>query len=290
LPATGTGIVEVTHNDTPTPSLLAGWSNFEALDFANGPEPIYPFNESTATPGNTFRPTAYPSVAIDPSNPQFVYVVFSASSQPHIGSGDDQDIDLYIAQSIDGGQTFPVNRRLRITNAQLGDAVGTDQFMPSITIDQYGGVNLLYFRIGPTAPHASDAIPEPDVVVEYARIASFAVPLSQTIVVRHLTLPWRAVSALQDYLTIASSGCNIYACYPKAEGDGLSQNVYISRISACVADVDSDGVVDEQDIAAFTTAYLTAQAPADVDQDGVVSSGDIQTFVTGYSCGCGVPP
>ncbi len=154
---------------------------------------------------------------------------------------------------------------------------------------KYGGVNLLYFRIGPVAPPTTEALPEPDVVVEYVRIASFGVPLTQPVVVRHLTSPWRAVGALQDYLTIASSGCNIYACYPKAESDGMSQNVYISRISVCVADVDSDGVVDEQDITAFTNAYLTTQTAADVNQDGVVSPGDIQTFVTGYSCGCGVP-
>lgn len=103
-----------------------------------------------------------PTMAIDPSNPARVVVAFPARI-----ASDTENVDLFIAVSEDGGDTFqPVtgvgNTAVHIQDDWLripGEVLpswGSQEWQPSIAIDQAGGVDVLFSRS--VAPHT--ALPE----------------------------------------------------------------------------------------------------------------------------------
>lgn len=248
--------------------------------------PIYKFNQSDITGGNIVT-TNYPSIAIDRTNPQRVYIAFAGKAENTLSNG---NVDLFVALSTDGGASFLPQNVLRITDAQLYDPVfgpdleGTDQFMPAVTVDNFGGVNLVYFRL------TNGDIDGWMLDVCYARIASFSGSLTGPVATRRLRPPgWTPVgdpARLGDYISIDTSGCDVWVAYPRADTAG-HYNVYAQRISLCAADVDSDAAVTNSDAVAFLSAYSSQQTPADINRDGQVNIWDAQEFVTSFTCGCG---
>jgi hypothetical protein len=195
---------------------------------------------------------------------------------------------LYIAQSIDGGASFPVQKIVQLTDSQLGDPPASDQFMPAITVDKFGGVNLLYFR---RSVPAGDLALQYD--VNYARIANFTVPLSGTIQVRRLTPRFNPVpvtgGTLGHYLMMDHSGCEVWVAYPRADNVLGVCDVFVQHINISAADVTDDADVTPIDMAAFVNALSAGDPSADLNHDGILNAIDVQTFVTAYSCGCGTP-
>lgn len=55
----------------------------------------------------------------------------------------------------------------------------------------------------------------------------------------------------------------------------------------CLADLNSDGVVDLADLNAFVSMYVSQQPGADVDGNGIVDAGDASGFVQVFLGGCG---
>ena len=66
-----------------------------------------------------------------------------------------------------------------------------------------------------------------------------------------------------------------------------SAHVYdISCFLSCVADLNSDGVLDFFDISGFLTAFGSGDSAADFTGDGVFDFFDISAFLTAFSAGC----
>jgi len=56
--------------------------------------------------------------------------------------------------------------------------------------------------------------------------------------------------------------------------------------TGCPADLNGDGVVDNGDIGAFITLFLTQDPVADFNGDGIVDNGDIGAFIAAFLGGC----
>lgn len=180
----------------------------------------------------------------------------------------------------------------RITDAMLGDDPGVDQFFPVVTVDGFGGINLAYVRMDNVEAMVPpmrvmytrmpnwNTMPTPDVTL--ALTPSFPVP--------HLPSN-PTLQGIDEYISIASSGCLIYVSHFECEPEFnySTTNVYVTRISICIADVDDNGLVEIDDVAEFGSAYASHTTPADVNRDGVCNAGDIAAFLNAYSCGCGTP-
>lgn len=232
----------------------------------------------------------FPGIAVDPTNPLKVYVVFAGRSDP-----DTPNSDLYVAQSLDGGATFDPSNTLHITDAMVFDDLGTDQFMPWVAVDGYGGVNLLYYR-APTTESVN-----PILQARHARIVSFSAGSTTPLSVRPLSAQFFAVAPPQtlplpgagsiwmgDYQMNAAKGCIVWVCYVTTE-EG-TYNTYVRRLDVCMADIDSNGAVESADVLAFANAYEAASPAADVDGSGTVNAQDAARFMEAYNCGCGTPP
>jgi hypothetical protein len=92
-----------------------------------------------------------PCIAADPRDEQIVYMVFLGRTNSANGGA---NIDLFIARSDDGGANFsyddetvpqPGKRVLHLRDEDLGDPEQSLQFLPSIAVDAWGGVHVLYY-------------------------------------------------------------------------------------------------------------------------------------------------
>ncbi|MFT5424807.1 MAG: hypothetical protein ACI89L_002609 [Phycisphaerales bacterium] len=66
-------------------------------------------------------------------------------------------------------------------------------------------------------------------------------------------------------------------------GDG---NDVVLIYNDCPIDFTNDGVLDNGDIGAFVTLFLSGDMSADVNNDGVLDNGDINAFVAAFLAGC----
>ncbi len=86
-----------------------------------------------------FRENALPSVAFDPLSGH-IYAIIAGRS----GLGA-RNIDLWLTRSTDAGVTFEPPIPLPLDNGPYDPVDGPDQFMPSLRVDPWGGVNLHYY-------------------------------------------------------------------------------------------------------------------------------------------------
>lgn len=282
--------IEFCFNANPTGS-VSGWSNRIVLNQIPPPgipETIFGISDDSI-PGSFTAPN-YPSIAVDRTNPNVVYVAFVGSLDSNFG---DQNVDVYVAR-IDITPEQPTFQVARITDAMLGDPAGTDQFFPAVTADIYGGINLAYIRIDPTG----GAIPRPLMSIRYARLPTFtANPIVRVLTPDFYTPqdPFSSnpvVQRIGEYISIDSSSCLVYVSYFRTEPEDSENhltNVYVTRLSLCIADVNDSGEVDPVDAGAFASAYVNQSSQADVNQDGTCNATDISAFLNAYTCGCGTP-
>lgn len=290
---------EVMYRDNPatalwTPPPVAAPQNNGLNHSYNGgvPEQIL-FVDRNEIPG-AFPVPGYAGICADPrvGHEGDVWVVFAGRSNS-TGVG---NTDLYIAHGAPDGLgrlTFDSSQTLHLTDADLGVPAGTDQIMPWITVDAQGGINILYNEIlepelTPVAPVLAYA--------KYARIASWAVPLTIAPFLYNLSGPFVAVvppasvnGHLGDYQMIDSAGCYIYVAYLST--DVGTFNIYVRRIELpnCArprADIDANNVVDLQDAYLFNTAYASGSPTADVNRDQCVTIQDWTDFQASYICAC----
>jgi hypothetical protein len=205
------------------------------------------------------------------------------------------NVDIYIAKFTDGGETLLPANVLRLTDAMLGDPEGADQFMPAIAVDQWGGINILYYRT--TDP---DNTPSDQTYLRamYARIHSFS-GTSPSLTVKALSpssfrsvvppMPTEAPFAtVGDYQWICVSACSVYACYMSTLDFGLGverYSIYVQKVTLCAADADTDGSITPNDPIAFSTLYAACDPRADLNNDGCVDAYDFSLFLTAYTCG-----
>src|SRR5262249_26110665 len=108
----------------------------------------------------------FPLIAADPSNSSLVYMVFTGRADSETTT----NIDIFIAKSTDGGQSFagPTAEAngthvVRLTDTDLGDhqsgdSVGAVQFHPSIAVDQWGVIHVLYYVAWWVPPTCDDCV------------------------------------------------------------------------------------------------------------------------------------
>lgn len=92
----------------------------------------YPFS----SPYSTFRANSFPSIAVDPTNSNNVYIAYSADMG---GQGDADYGDIYFVRSTDGGQTWS-------TPKKINDDIGTNgQFHPWVSVTPSGVVCVAWY-------------------------------------------------------------------------------------------------------------------------------------------------
>ncbi len=230
-----------------------------------------------------------PSLSWDPTDSSRAWMISAGRTDDPQASP--TDIDLFISRSqiTNGVLSFPPDSRYRVTDAQLLIAgepnVESDEFMPSIGVDQRGGINIAFVRT--TTP---DGTPTADtrVTVRYARWLSAAdLAAGHTPFVQDLSTPFvpRPGNSGNDYIMLTTSGCYVYIAYA-ADPDG-DWNIYAHRvlIPCIISDVTADGVVNSDDVVAFGLAYPPALPQADVNHDGAVNAQDVVDFLNDYACG-----
>ncbi len=288
--------IEVCQNQKPELSEDGHWRDAWVLDreYGFGNTQIFPVESVSAFDG-PLAVGLHPSICRHPNEPRTVFVAFLGSATPYTFSpGDDQNTDIYIAKSTNGGVTFPQVQR--ITDAMLGDigpnglyGEGSDQFFPAITVDGYGGLNVAYLRM----PHGAYEYANPPIDVCYVRIPQFPVPTGTQLTTHRLTPTFLAIPTgslfprVGDYISIDSSGCLVYIAYPKVEPAFPDRsNVYVTRVDVCAADIDSTGIVDINDVAAFAGEFSQGTQRTDMNSDGTHNATDVECFLNAYTCGC----
>jgi hypothetical protein len=221
-----------------------------------------------------------PCVTIDPNDPENIYVVFAGESEDDPGN-----VDVFYAKGaldpISGALSFPPENVIRITDADLGEPEGADQFMPWGVVDGYHGLNILYYA----TTEAFSASPTVMLQARYIRRG----PVSADILSRGLAPAFDVTpnSFIGHYHMIAASHCMVYPCYmSKHEGE---TQIYVNRINVCVSDSDGDGLLRTQDATAFGSQYIMQDPRADLNRDGIINAMDVGLFQAGMTCGCGTP-
>lgn len=259
-------------------------------------------SQDADTPFWIDRNKCAPAIAVDRATDN-VYVAFYARSSPS-----QSNADIYISRSPNEGESFPSDTAnlVQLTDLMLtgvpGDGVGPDQVMPSIAIDDCGGVNLVFYD-NRHDPDRGDQNPYYDVY--FVRISNYGTG-NQSIQQFRLTprsfLPTQQGAFLGDYHHLASAPPTptvpMVPLYPTyITPDGLNRSCYMHRIQVvcggesllALSDVDRDGVVQEKDVHAFEEAYQLGDCAADLDGDDEVSEFDAQIFTEVYSAAADGP-
>jgi hypothetical protein len=230
-------------------------------------------------------------ITSDPVDSRKVYLIFTATA----ASTGVANADLFVAQSTDGGLTFPASQVLHLTDALLGVSQ-RQQVLSTVTVDSFGGVNIGYYNaiaVAATNP------PAWEYQFKYARIATFS---ASAPVVANRTFPgvgsfdlsWDglALGWMGDYTGSDSRDCDVYLGFmSRHEGGFLS--VYVAKVRACaeytLADVNTDSAVTAADAALFTEWFSQSDPRADLNQSSAVDTTDFVLFCDSYACGCNPP-
>jgi hypothetical protein len=240
----------------------------------------------TATVPGTFILQNFPAVAVDPNDRHIVYVVFCGACE----STSADKLDLIVAKSLNGGQSFLATNTLHLTQSWLEAPSNTDQTFPAIVVDKFGGVNILWYQVMPDETDFAQAWAR----VGWCRIANFSAPFTPP-KVKYLTPWWHTrrdaignTEYLGDYIGICSSGCFVFGGYMSCH-ENTWPNFYCTRLDLCTADVDTDGLVNSMDLMAFGNAYSAGSSTADLTEDQQVNGYDVLKFQEAYTCGCAAP-
>jgi hypothetical protein len=223
-----------------------------------------------------------PSAALDPNDPNTVYVAFCGGASPSA-----TDVDLFISKGTPDAQTGVLEfSTCRVTGPQLGESPSGryDLWLPSIAVDCFGGINLLYWRTA-----SADPTPTPVGSVKYARFESFSQISSgqhaSFSAVLSALVPQNTGAVFGDYHMLVSAGCGrLYAAWVTDQSG--SPQAYVNRITlgSCPnpGDFDNNGLVNLDDLNAFLSAFSVGSASADVNQDQCTNSLDAITFIDAW--------
>jgi hypothetical protein len=280
--------VAVTYSDMGGDPLVSGLRRWnQAYRFTSfGSAPVTPIYLSQGTLNNSVTAHGFPSVSIDPDSPGTVYIAFIGSV-----SSDGRTRDVYIARGTTDlvnpahPLSFSPTDTVRVTDTMLrpgGVSEGTtNEFMPSICIDNEGGINLLYCR------EQADVDGPNTIAVRYARWANWtSLAASQAAYVSSFTPNFPGfASGGNDYQMICLAGCKLYAAY--ASNENGKWDVYVRVIditdSCAGADIDGDGAVSTSDVSTFNVAFSAGDPLADRNRDGEVQTADAVQFLAAYS-------
>lgn len=253
----------------------------------------------------------FPQIAQDPSSPNKVYMAFGASAE-----SDPNNRDIFIAQSLNGGQNFSTtspdpagSQVLRLTDGDLGDDAGSVQFLPTITVDEWGGVHLMYYVGKYESSHWVYK-------VKMAHIPSFSTwprPSASTVDLTsywfnldHSSI-WRGFDQhpwIGDYMnSVDVRGCQIIAGFIAPPSSTTAPvAVYAAFVlnpnSICALDpecyVNCDGsttppIVNINDFICFAERFANGQTYANCDGSTgtpLLTVNDFVCFMSRYATGC----
>lgn len=303
--------VGVTYSDNPGDTNPVWAQNMPLNQFGTPPFllDIFPPGDNTAPMPGAIPVTTASSIATDPVNPNRVYVAFTGRV-----AVDGSNLDLFIARSDDFGTTFPSDRTVRITDGMVricasdcstpqnctGCPENTDEWLPAITVDKFGGINLMFFRTQAPDETPFDAVAD----VRYVRWASDAAltagpPSFRANLASTVGDPWWGVSegywinVRYGYHTLAASGCYVYAAYAAkvpvpCTPPGDYWRVFVRRIlvGPCIADLNRNGIVNGVDLGLFFDSYVAGDPAADMNADEFVDGVDVDEYIESYCEGC----
>ncbi len=305
---------EVAGPECAAPLPRATWSNNGTL-WLNSTNPTLAWNPDThsaqaiaGVPPSLSPPvdlpieaTNEPSLGVDPrpGNGNHLYMLFSATI-PNSGN-----VDLFIAHSADGGANFsgtsqPGLQVLHLRDQDLGEVLTSAQIMGALVVDQFGGVNFIYYTA--ETQWTDPANPVWRYRVNYGRIASFGTDPVPSIVhfpltnwfdlegVTGLYRPDSVLTFLGDYVTGDTRGCDVYFAFPARDGVG-GINIFVSKVrvsTTCTiaADIDQNGDINLADATLFLQCYCAGDPRADITQNGVIDGYDVVQFDQSFVCGC----
>jgi hypothetical protein len=225
-------------------------------------------------------------------NPSTVIVAFPG----RVTSGTINDVDIFIAYSLDGGNSFgpssdPYLQIFHITNQSLdlgcfpSYSRELQEFMPSVALDPFGGVHLLYAEC--PAPESLDD-PTP-IAVGYAywrSVADLSGAPYQKEVLLAPSVDSFAGQGGNEYQMIVSDGyCLVHAAYSGGGTVGY-RRITLEGTCAVPADSDTDGQLTLNDVALFLSRYGCGDPQADLNLDLAVNTADVATFFQSYQCAC----
>jgi hypothetical protein len=240
----------------------------------------------------------YPSLAADPRDERTIYLAFLGKSQ---SSNSGTNVDIMVARSTDGGENFsgpqspqPIDGAyvLRLRDVEdLGDPEGALQFFPSITVDPWGTVHVLYYVAWPVIMPLDQV--EWRYQIKLVSIENFSIDPHPTVSMlnvfpeneeEYFTLDHSLVTVSNDrrflghYMnTLDSRVCELYAGFIAREPNSTDgPRVFASRI---ILDNRPDCFPDPE---CYANCDESTTAP-------VVNVQDFSCFLQKYSEGCASP-
>lgn len=135
--------------DTPTssPPAVDFWELLRQADDPNDPPvPLtVPLNKGyigAYIPSVFSQPTAstQPQLAVDPTNPNRLYIVYQDTAT---NQSNDQDVNVYLRELTKNGDYWERGDRIQVNDDET--LYESDQFMPSVTVDDNGRIHVIFY-------------------------------------------------------------------------------------------------------------------------------------------------
>jgi hypothetical protein len=229
---------------------------------------------------------SYPSMAVSPSNPQELYVVYAADPDlPYAGD----EADVFFTRSPDGGLSW--SPPLRVHPVSSGH-----QFEPWIAVHQDGSINVAWYEAPP-----NDLGPWWNVMLAGSKDGglNFTAPIVVTDQPFPSPLDAWGNRWMGEYLGLAVDAGFVNLAFTSSATDPRG-DVFFDRVSTALfvfrGDLNCDGLINNFDIDPFVLALsnpagYAQQFPgcnrmnADIDRDGLVTNFDIDPFVACIAAG-----
>lgn len=190
-----------------------------------------------------FRVPGFGAMAIDPNDPNNLYLVFNDLAAPPDPQTGDGDLDVYLLRSTDGGQTWAQRQRINQDTPQQ-DPEHYDQFMAAINVDSAGGVHITWYDTRKDHPAADYPYPF-DIELYYAWSSNNGETFAEELVGKAIdTGDLLAPEFIGDYNALTSAGNLVIPVYmgtrdpesipggPRAPGGPkqLDETIFSNRI------------------------------------------------------------
>ncbi|MCG8459716.1 MAG: glycoside hydrolase, partial [Holophagales bacterium] len=205
---------------------------------------IWDVTDNSRFPGR-FRVPALPILAVDPGDGTLYFVYMDTTSM----HGGDSDVDVYLVSSTDGGATWTAP-----VIVAGGPAVGGDQFMPWLEVDDEGGLHMIFFdsRHTPQADDVFDArldvyySTSDDGGASWTEYRLTEAPFSTA------GIDWPGQGQfLGDYLGLTVGDRQLWVSYPRVDDTGSDLDIFVRRIRLAA-------VFDDGFESGGTTAWTSA--------------------------------
>ncbi len=265
-------------------------------------------------PGNPAYYFNSPILAADPTNPNNVYMVFTGRAESQTNQN---NIDIFIAKSSDGGVNFSGTageggdgfRVVRLTDHDLGDDLGPSawavQFHPSIAIDAWGGIHILYYAGWLVSGHWTYKVrlaSIPSIDLQHHPSASTVDITTHSFTLEDPSMtPWikEGRAFIGDYMnSLDVRGCQAIAGYIAQPPEGGPCGVFVSfaPISSvpcrCYANCDYSTVspfLNINDFQCFLNKFAAEDEAANCDGSSLpplLNVNDFQCFLNKFAAGC----